>query len=375
MHTKLLSNLKRGTSEEKVYALKNAPENKKYRFVPNKVLGQGSYGVVCSAVDRKTGDHVALKYMRDIFDDLIGARRVWREICILRILKEYNCRHILPLLYIEKPLEPISSYKEVCIATGLYSDSLATLISERRLDFPFIAGIIGNLLCSLADMHRLGFIHRDIKPANILLKNKNDALSTILCDFGLCRGGLNRCKLPMEMTDYVVTRWYRAPELLLGSSYDYKVDVWALGCVFAECSFRKPLFPGKNYIHQLQLLVEKIPILDDSHLPVLARKYLSKLLDEVQESTSLKQVLHFFPSKGLDLVEKMLVFEPEQRISALAALSEPFFQGLYCCQEQKLSEIEPTTSFDVDFHAEISENQIRRLIWDEIHRYHEESES
>lgn len=375
MHTKLPSTLKRGTSEEKVYALRNASENKNYRFIPNKMLGKGSYGIVCSAVDQKTGDRVALKYMTNIFDDLIGARRVWREICILRILKECKCRHILPLLYIEKPLEPISTYKEVRMATDLYSVCLATLISERRLEFPFIAGVIGNLLCSLADMHYLGFIHRDIKPANILLKSKNDALSTILCDFGLCRGGLNLCKLPMEMTDYVVTRWYRAPELLLGCIYDYKVDVWALGCVFVECSLRRPLFPGKNYIHQLQLLVEKIPISNISHLPLLARQYLWQLKDEAPESTSLKQILKSFPPNALDLVEKMLVFEPNERISACAALCEPFFDGIYCCQEQELSESDSKTSFFVDFHTDISENQIRRLIWDEIHRYHEESSS
>lgn len=102
-------------------------------------------------------------------------------------------------------------------------------------------------------IHSANVIHRDLKPSNLLL-NANCDLK--ICDFGLARPNAEN----EFMTEYVVTRWYRAPELLLNSSdYTAAIDVWSVGCIFMELMNRKPLFPGKDHVHQMRLLIEVKP--------------------------------------------------------------------------------------------------------------------
>lgn len=341
------------------------------RFTPNNVVGVGAYGLVCSALDHVTGSTVAIKCVDGVFDDLIDARRSWREMFLLRVLRESGCRHIIQLLYIQKPLAPIRQFNDICLVTDFYKSSLSYAIKSKKLKRNTIREVMKCVLCALFDMHSLRIIHRDIKPANILLEETPNGLSTALCDFGLARGPLHYCDLPMKMTDYVVTRWYRAPELLLGCAYNEKVDVWSLGCVIAECFSGKPLFPGNNYIHQLELLTQTIPISDTSFLSDAAAQYVKQLLSWKQKTLPLRTLLPKAPDDAQDMIVEMLRFDPMSRCSVLDASRFSFFPN-FSVEPLPLENIHLSREhLNFDLHPDITEAQVRRLIWDEIQRYHQ----
>jgi mitogen-activated protein kinase 1/3 len=122
-------------------------------------------------------------------------------------------------------------------------------------------------------IHSANVIHRDLKPSNILV---NATCELKICDFGLARGIVDN----LELTEYVVTRWYRAPEIMLGCmQYTTKVDLWSVGCIFAEMLSRKPLFPGQDYIDQLHLIMNALGVPSDSELTFVtnarARKFMN----------------------------------------------------------------------------------------------------
>lgn len=159
-------------------------------------------------------------------------------------------------------------------------------------------------------MHTANVLHRDLKPSNLLL---NASCDLKICDFGLARTGSEKG----FMTEYVVTRWYRAPELLLSQEeYTSAIDVWSVGCIFAELLARKPLFAGKDYIHQLKLIIGVIGSPDEDDLMFIhsqkARSYIRSL-----PYTPRMPLARLFPRANplaLNLIDRMLVFDPKKRI-------------------------------------------------------------
>nr|DAD26036.1 TPA_asm: hypothetical protein HUJ06_027504 [Nelumbo nucifera] len=214
------------------------------------------------------------------------------------------------------------------------------------------------LLRGLKYIHSANVLHRDLKPSNLLL-NANCDLK--ICDFGLARTTSEK----VPMTEYVVTRWYRAPELLLNcSAYTAAIDIWSVGCILMEIIRREPLFPGNSHVQQLRLITEMIGSPDDSDLGFLrsdnARKRVKQLPRVPKQPFSQK-----FPDMSplaIDLAERMLVFYPSKRITADEALNHPYILSLH-----KINE-EPTCSspFNFDFEqSTLSEEDIKELIWRE----------
>lgn len=167
------------------------------------------------------------------------------------------------------------------------------------------------LLRGLKYIHSANVLHRDLKPSNLLLDSN--------CDLKICDFGLARTTAETDfMTEYVVTRWYRAPELLLNcSEYTTAIDIWSVGCILMEILRREPLFPGKDYVQQLKLITELVGSPDDSDLGFLrsdnARKYIKKLPKVPKRPFS-----QHFPGASpvaIDLAERMLVFDPSKRIT------------------------------------------------------------
>lgn len=362
----------------KVYSVQGQQFEVESRYTIDSSLGRGAYGMVCGAVDETTNERVAIKCISRVFEELVDGRRIWREMVVLRLLKEYGCRNALQLRSIQTPKESIASFRDIYLVTDLYA---LDLFGFNRLKTPVridaIRTIIAQILRCVADMHSLGIIHRDIKPNNILLKSAEEPSSAVLCDFGLARAGLNRLALPMRMTDYVVTRWYRPPELLLGCPYDYAVDVWSLGCVLAECVIKVPLFPGKDYIQQLQLVIAAIPVTGISFIVPNSSPSISHIREMAklfQGLTPLSQILHDLPPDGLDVVTKLLAFEPSKRLTAKGALAHPFFAAARDEKKQPSSVKKGVSDAHLedigfDLHAEVSESQLRRLIWNEVQFY------
>eukprot|EP00659_Diplonema_papillatum_P014673 gene14673-22448_t len=210
-------------------------------------VGTGSYGTVCPALDTETGERVAIKKMGQVFDNLIDGKRILRELKLLTFLKHGNVISITDIL---RPTDK-QTFEDIYLVTRLYDTDLAKVFKSRQaLTEAHVADLTYQLLCALKYIHSAGVLHRDIKPGNLLMDRNCDM---VLCDFGLARGQDD------EMTSYVVTRWYRAPELLCSSkTYSTAVDMWAFGCILGELHARRPLFCGKNYLHQLRLVIQVI---------------------------------------------------------------------------------------------------------------------
>lgn len=359
----------------KVYRVRGQSFDIEDTYTVTSVVGYGAYGVVCSALDDRTFQEVAIKRVSRIFEDLVDGRRIWREIVILRLLKEKGCRNILNLIRVLPPKDHITDFRELYMVTDLYDVDLFSIIRQGKgMSLDVLRRVSVRVLRCLADMHSMGIVHRDIKPSNILLRDDSNLENAIVCDFGLARAGLHNLKEPLDLTDYVVTRWYRPPELLLMCPYSFPIDMWAVGCVMAEYVMQRPLFAGRDYIHQLQLVLSSVPVTGTAFMEATSSSslaYVKDVLKKHQNSRPLSQLLSALPKDALDVITRMLAFEPEKRIKSREALRHPFFEcvGGADCDSYPTP---PDVNLSVDMHAEISEHQLRRAIWDEVEYYKRE---
>ncbi|EOY04614.1 Mitogen-activated protein kinase 6 [Theobroma cacao] len=341
-------------------------------------IGKGAYGIVCSALNSETNEHVAVKKIANAFDNKIDAKRTLREIKLLRHMDHENVVAIRDII----PPPQRESFNDVYIAYELMDTDLHQIIRSNQalseehcqasiLDvLPNLYHLNGafarrsvfeyflyQILRGLKYIHSANVLHRDLKPSNLLL-NAN-------CDLKICDFGLARVTSESDfMTEYVVTRWYRAPELLLNSSdYTAAIDVWSVGCIFMELMDRKPLFPGRDHVHQLRLLMELIGTPSEAELGFLnenAKRYIRQLPLYRRQSFTEK-----FPSVhplAIDLVEKMLTFDPRQRITVEAALAHPYLTSLHDISDEPVC-MTPF-SFDFEQHA-LTEEQMKELIYRE----------
>ncbi|RHZ14506.1 hypothetical protein DYB28_012537 [Aphanomyces astaci] len=276
----------------------------KYKFI--KPIGHGAYGVVISAQNTETGDKVAIKKVSKAFEDLIDAKRILREIKLLQHFDHENIITIVDLL----PPPSLALFEDVYIISDLMETDLHRIIYSRQpLSDDHIQYFLYQILRALKYIHSSNVLHRDLKPSNLLLNSNCDLK---VCDFGLARG-VEPDEDNMELTEYVVTRWYRAPEIMLSTKeYTKAIDIWSTGCIFAELLGRKPMFPGDDYIHQLQIICDKLgtPTEDELHF---ARRFMKS-----QPNKPKIPLDRLFPNvkpNALDLLDKMLVFDPSKRIS------------------------------------------------------------
>ena len=191
---------------------------------------------------------------------------------------------------------------------------------SQKLTDDHVQCFIYQIFKALKYIHSAGVIHRDLKPANLLV-NKN-------CDLKVCDFGLARSEVEDEMTEYVVTRWYRAPELILTRSYDNSIDVWSAGCILAELVTQKPIFKGNNFVDQLDKICSLIgtPSQGDmSHITYeKARAHVLQMGSRPKVPfDSLPEFAGVNPA-AIDLLERILRFNPKERISAAEALQHPY---------------------------------------------------
>ena len=213
-------------------------------------MGQGACGFVFSAeVVNADGDarFVAVKRMAKVFTKISVACRVLQEIAILRQLHHVNLLRLQAVL-----LPAADAFNEVYLVSELMETDLGSVLkSKQQLSTSQVQFMFFQLATGVSYMHSVGIIHRDIKPRNLLL---NSDCSLKICDFGLARLARGNPR----MTNYVCTRWYRAPEILCDStSYDSKVDIFSMGCVLGEIVGRRPLLPGASADHQLDLTIAR----------------------------------------------------------------------------------------------------------------------
>ncbi|ORM39663.1 Mitogen-activated protein kinase 7 [Babesia sp. Xinjiang] len=416
----------------------------KYKVID--IVGSGSYGQVCRAFDIENQRYVAIKRIHKVFEDLIDCKRILREIAILNRLDHPN---VVKVLDIVVPTD-LDNFNVLYVVLEIAASDIKLLIrSPAFLNDNHIRLLMYNLLCGVNYLHALGIFHRDLKPANCLV---NRDCSVKICDFGLARTvALNRetstleshCSLTAreledemsqgnllrlqsssarlvdyndelahfqqrrmnetytrQLTGHVVTRWYRAPELiLLQENYTAAIDVWSIGCIFAELlnmvkanmpdsSARSPLFPGtscfplsphnKNSAEkakdhdQLNVIFNVIGTPNEEDIAAIAKPEVRRYVKMFHPRKGIDLYKRFkgTPPPAIHLLQQMLTFNPEKRITAADALKHEYFQNFYKPQHVEA----PVEKLTVPFNdwINMSESQLRYAFLREIQRYHPE---
>jgi len=287
------------------------------KFQKLEKVGEGTYGVVYKARDKKTGDLLALKKIRlEAEDEGIPSTAI-REISLLKQLQHPNVVRLFDVIHTDKKLtlvfefldQNLKQYMDACGPEGMHMETVKSFFYQ--------------LIRGIAYCHEHRVLHRDLKPQNLLI-NMSGELK--LADFGLARG----FGIPVRnYTHEVVTLWYRPPDVLMGSrKYSTSVDIWSMGCIFAEMVNSAPLFPGSNDDDQLMKIFEILGTPNLASWPEMAHLPQYKGEFPYHPPVPLRKVCRRLDPIGLDLLARMLEFDPAKRISAEAALQHPYFSDI-----------------------------------------------
>lgn len=300
------------------------------RYNNLEVIGSGAQGLVFSAFDRVTNTKVAIKKLTRPFSNVTHAKRAYREFEIMNLV---NHRNIIKLLNAYTPQTSLDEFNDLYLVMEFMDANLCQVI-QMELDHERLSFLLYQMLCGINHLHKAGIIHRDLKPSNIVV---NYQCQLKILDFGLAR---NTGEI-MTMTPYVVTRYYRAPEVILGCGYKENVDVWSVGCIFAELIRGKVLFPGTDHIDQWTKIVEV--------LGTPCSTFTSRLIPSVRNYVENRQRVEprdwsvifpdsIFPDEidsrlnatnARDLLSKMLIIDPNNRITVEQALQHPYVNLWY----------------------------------------------
>ncbi|CAO3653292.1 unnamed protein product [Mucor fragilis] len=333
----------------------------KYEFV--KEIGQGAYGIVCAAINTRNGEKCAIKKVNKLFERPILTKRALRE---LKLLEHFNGhKNIIGLLNMD--IVDYSNFNELYLYQELMEADLHQIIrSGQPLTDEHFQSFIYQACCGLKYIHSANVLHRDLKPCNLLVNTKCELK---ICDFGLARGYVD-AKSGQEgdagfMTEYVATRYYRAPEIMLSfRNYTKAIDMWSLGCIFAELLGSKPLFKGRDFVDQLNQILYILGTPDDDTLNRIgserAQTYIKSL--ERFAKIPLHQLYPNATETALDLLEKLLTFDPMSRIGVEDALDHPYFELFHDPDD------EPTHFATVDFSFESLNTieEMKETIIDEV---------
>ncbi|XP_045502837.1 cyclin-dependent kinase-like 1 isoform X2 [Colias croceus] len=282
-------------------------------------LGEGSYGLVYKCRNRDTGEIVAIKKFVENEDDPLIRKIALREIRMLKNLKHPNLVNLIEVFRRKRKLHLVFEYCDHTVLHEMekYPAGCPELLSKQ---------IIWQTLQGVAYCHRHNCIHRDVKPENILLTSDGVVK---LCDFGFAR----MISPGESYTDYVATRWYRAPELLVGDTmYSTPVDVWAIGCVFAELLSSEALWPGKSDLDQLYLIRKTLGDLLPRHMTIFSQNSFFQGL-ALPEPTNFEPLEKKIPPRYanneliLDFLQKCLDKDPLMRWTCEQLLRHPIFEN------------------------------------------------
>jgi mitogen-activated protein kinase 1/3/mitogen-activated protein kinase 6 len=335
-------------------------------------VGQGAYGVVCSASDDLSDESFAIKKVENAFEHLTFAKRTLRELKILRHLRHENLIDV-KLVYLPGEKD---KFDDIYIISELMETDLASVLkSPQPLSDDHCQFFFYQINRGLKYIHSAAVIHRDLKPRNLLV-NSN-------CDLKICDYGLARVKYSKDvfatcpMTEYVCTRWYRAPEVLCSwADFGKPIDLWSVGCIFAEMLRRKPLFPGKNTQHQLQLIIGCLGTPDKAVLQRIPNDKCRKFIESLPGDHGKPFVDAAFDSaspEAKDMLKKTLCFGPEKRLTAVKVLEHSYLALLHCEEDEPTRAPLDTADFEFE-RRKINMAALREEIFLEALRYHPQAQ-
>lgn len=326
------------------------PILRKYEIIQK--LGKGAYGIVWKAVEKKTNDTVALKKIFDAFQNATDAQRTFREIMFLQELRDHqNIIRLTNVLKAEndRDIYLVFEYME----TDLHAVIRANILKDIHKQY-----IIYQLFKAIKYMHSANVLHRDMKPSNLLL---NSDCFLKVADFGLARSIASLENETVEnpvLTDYVATRWYRAPEILLGSTkYTKGVDIWSVGCILGELLAGKPMFPGTSTMNQLDRIIEVTGRPSQDDIEAINSPFAATMLESLPRTqpASLNERFQYASEDALDLLSQCLQFNPDKRITAEGALKHPYVAAFHNPEEEPDCDREIKISIDDDHKYSIAE--------------------
>lgn len=361
----------------------------RYRILRN--IGSGAYGVVWCALDMHTGKQVAVKKVFDAFGNQQDAQRTYREVMLLNRLAEHP--RVVSILNVMEAANGVDLYIVFQLAE---TDLTVVLRKGGIIHTEHRRYIMYQIIKTIAQLHAMLVIHRDLKPANIFIHSD---CSIKVGDFGLAR-----CFLPdagvkdedgkgdsMQFTDYIATRWYRSPEILMRSAhYSTAMDMWAVGCIVCELLIGHPLLSGTSTNHQLQLIVdtlgepseEDILSLQSSDPWPFRRRSSSPLKDTSgslnmssgsptrhsppQPKESISEILAGYDPVAIDLAEKLIVFNPNRRLTAKEALKHPYVADFVTKEDWKELEHLPTISLPLPDEKLFPASKYKKSIYETI---------
>mmetsp|Transcript_23291 Transcript_23291/g.41182 ORF Transcript_23291/g.41182 Transcript_23291/m.41182 type:complete len:422 (-) Transcript_23291:253-1518(-) len=351
------------------FTISNTTFEVEKRYVNLRAVGQGSYGLVCSADDLVTGNQVAIKKVTNAFQDLIDAKRILREIKLLKHLGDHE--NVIGLVDLSLMPPHTMDFDDIYIVTELMECDLERIVtSPQALSDQHAQYFLYQILRGLKYIHSANVLHRDLKPSNLLVNSNCDLA---ICDFGLARGV--NTDFQDTLTEYVVTRWYRAPELLTDSqSYGTGIDAWSVGCIFAEILCRRPFLQGKDYLQQLEVIVSLLGSPSAEELSFISNPSARNAIQSFRpgpkrDLASLPQFAGCNPD-AIDLLEKLLVFDPRGRLSIDEALEHPYLADLHDENEVPVASEPFNLDFEQGYSGEMPKAVMQRLIFEDMLAFH-----
>ncbi|KAK6187652.1 hypothetical protein SNE40_005631 [Patella caerulea] len=281
-------------------------------------IGEGSYGLVFKCRNKETGQLVAIKKFVESEDDPLIRKIAMREIRMLKQLKHNNLVNLLEVFRRRRRLHLVFEYVD---HTALHElDLHPSGVGESTT-----MTVVYQTLLAVNFCHQHNAIHRDVKPENILITRSGQVK---LCDFGFARMLTGPGD---EYTDYVATRWYRAPELLVGDTqYGPSVDVWAIGCVFSELKTGQALWPGRSDLDQLYLIRKTLGDLTPRHMDIFSSNAFFKgmIIPNPERMEPLEEKFPNFSPNALSFLNDCLKMDPQDRATCKQLLQHPYLEKM-----------------------------------------------
>lgn len=318
------------------------------RYRNLRFIGEGAYGIVVAADDMLHNEPVAIKKITS-FEHQTFVQRTLREITILLKFEHENIIDIKNVIR-DTQWETNQTMREIYLVQDLMETDLYRLLRTQKLSTDHVCYFTYQMLRGLKYIHSANVIHRDLKPSNLLLNSNCDLK---ICDFGLARVCDPNHGHEGVLTEYVATRWYRAPEIMLNArNYTKAIDIWSIGCILCEMLTNQPLFPGNHYLEQLQLIFRVLGTPTQADLSEIgnqrAREYLVGM--ERSQPADLRKMAPDTSDVCLDLLRKLILFSPKNRISVEDALAHSFLEQYYDPED------EPVAAEPFQFAIDIEDN-------------------